>query len=125
MEKEEIVIVSIIILVFIAIITIFTYFSSELQADEYYRTNLDTWRDKECESYKPQLLEELNVYYPFGFICSSWLADEKYPSKSQCSCYRGSSAEPEIIRYDRETGEIKYLSIDVKYNDEIMREVVK
>ncbi len=72
--------------------------------------------DKECDNIGDSILDKMNVYYPKGFICESWLQNKSYFSKTQCSCYRGKPVE--IIRYSKTTGDVLYISSNIKYANE-------
>lgn len=86
-----------------------------------YQRSIETF-SSECEKIGDNVLEKANVYYPEGFICSSWLAEELYFSKTKCSCYRGKEGEYEVVTYYRSTGSIITINENVVF-EETLKEV--
>lgn len=70
---------------------------------------------EECRSQAKILLNQLDIHYPQGFICSNWLEEEGYRSKSKCSCYRGRPLE--VITFWRSSNSIIRINDHVTYRN--------
>lgn len=82
--------------------------------DSYLKTTIEyNEEDEECDIKGKEVLIKLDVYYPEGFICSTWLEDGGYFSKTKCSCYRGKPIE--VVTYDRESGDFLKTNGYVKF----------